>query len=165
MAKSSKKTSKSEDKKVVKKDEVNKKSNTKKATNIKKTVNSKKSSNVKKTGNSKKTSVAKKDNSVKKIEKVKNEEFIEKVKNEEVIENVEKKEDIKVEKINKIENKKLFSNRVIAILYLLCSVSWFASGVFDIKADYSNVMGYVDFGLGAVFLLLVIMYFRKDRKK
>lgn len=76
-----------------------------------------------------------------------------------------KKDKIKTEVVKKeSDNKrKLLSNKVIAILYMLCSVAWIVSGILYLKND-SKLLGCFDLLLGVLWFALGVLYFIRDRK-
>ena len=67
-------------------------------------------------------------------------------------------------KVIKENSKDKNKYKIIAILYLLCAICWFISGIIDIKKDSSALFGYVDIGLFAVWTTFAIIYLKKMKE-
>ena len=66
-------------------------------------------------------------------------------------------------KIDETKNKKVINNKLIGILYSLCAFCWIMSGIIDLKKDSKDIIGYVDIGLAAVWILMAVLYFKKGK--
>ena len=109
----------------------------------KKEVKSKKI-NTKKTNIKKTTKTVKK--TTKKIEKVKP-----------IVEEQNIKETkIEIAKDNESKKKCI----IMAVLYLVCALCWIISAYLDLKEDSKSLIGYVDIGLSAVWIMFAIFYFK-----
>ena len=67
--------------------------------------------------------------------------------------------------IKKDNNKPILSSKIICILYSVCAICWLFSGYFDLKKDSKSLLGYIDIGLGAVWIMLAIVYYRKYKNE
>ena len=75
----------------------------------------------------------------------------------------EKIKEVEVEKVEEKRNPpKRINPKVMALLYLLCSVCWIVSGILEVKAKTSGVLSFV---VGGLLLLLAVFYFIKSNKK
>ncbi|MBR4178741.1 MAG: LPXTG cell wall anchor domain-containing protein [Bacilli bacterium] len=73
-----------------------------------------------------------------------------------------KKKEVKT--TNKKEEKKTINKKTVAMLYLLCSLCWLISGVFEVKADTSGTLSFI---VGGILLILGFIYyylFKKSQK-
>ena len=59
-------------------------------------------------------------------------------------------------------NKKVLNNKLIGILYLLCSICWIVSGILDTMSKSNGLLSYI---VGGVLLILSIFYFYKVKKE
>ena len=63
----------------------------------------------------------------------------------------------------KVENKRLFNNKLIAVLFTGCALMWVMSGILNIVADGNAYIW--DFIAGIILLALGVLYFIKAKKE
>ena len=74
-----------------------------------------------------------------------------------------KKEVVKTEKVKleKKEERKLLSDKNIAILYLVCALCWLVSGIFEYIGN--KKIPYLDIIITVLLIVFSIIYFKKHK--